>query len=178
MLALEFLEMEEAFHNPETGDGQGKSSRRTVALSALVALAVVTSFWLVFEPFHKNKGRRNLNSDAPMNAAEQEYLPKIDIGNLTASRAENFLHQEVTTLNGEVLNRGDQFVSDLRVTFEFTDDMNQIVLRETRGVLASTDAPLAPGEKRAFEVAFEHVPPSWNVQAAVHITYVQFSTRK
>ncbi len=168
--------MEGTLHNPESGKEPQKSSRRTLVLSALVALGVVASFWLVFEPFHK--GRRSLNSDVPMTAAEREYLKKIEIGDLTASRAENFLHQEVTILNGEVLNRGNQFVSDLRVTFEFTDDMNQVVLRETRGVLATTDAALAPGEKRAFEISFEHVPPSWNVQAAVHVAYVQFSPRK
>ncbi len=168
--------MEETLHNPEAGDGQRKSSRRTMALSALVALAVVVSFWLVFEPFHKGKGRRAQNANVPMTAAEQEYLKKIEIGNLMASRAENFLRQEVTVLNGEVFNGGNQFVSDLRVTFEFTDDMNQVVLRETRGVLASTDAALAPGEKRTFEISFEHVPPSWNVQTAVHMAYVRFST--
>jgi hypothetical protein len=170
--------MEETLHNPDGGEGQQKASRRTVVLSGLVAVVVVGCFLLVFAPFHKNKGRGPLNSDVPMSPAEQAYLKKIDIGNLTASRAENFLHQEVTTLNGEVLNGGDQFVADVRVTFEFTDDMNQIVLRETREVLASTDAALAPGEKRNFEISFEHVPSSWNIQAAVHVAYVRFSARK
>jgi hypothetical protein len=170
--------MEEALHNPEGGQGEQKSSRRTVVLSGLVAALVVGCFLLVFAPFHKNKGRGALNPDVPMSSAEQAYLKKIDIANLTASRAENFLHQEVTTLNGEVLNGGDQFVADIRVTFDFTDDMNQIVLRETREILASTDAALAPGEKRNFEISFEHVPPSWNVQAAVRVSYVRFSARK
>jgi hypothetical protein len=171
--------MDEPLHNPEAPDGQRKPSQRTVVLSALVALAVVASFWLVFEPFHKGKGRRSQDANVPMSAAEQEYLKKIEVGNLALSRAENFLHQEVTILNGEVLNSGSRFVSDLRVTTEFADDMNQIVLRETREVLATTDAALAPGERRNFEISFEHVPTSWNMQQpAVRVVYVHFSSRK
>jgi hypothetical protein len=171
--------MNEPLHNPEAGEDQSKPSRRTVALSVLVAVAVVASFWLVFEPFHKNKGRTRQGTDAPMGAPEREYLKKIQIGDLALSRAENFLHQEVTILNGDVLNSGNQFVSDLRVTTEFADDMNQIVLRETREVLASTDAALAPGEKRGFEISFERIPASWNTQQpAVHVAYVQFTSRK
>jgi hypothetical protein len=169
--------MEETLQNPETGDGK-KPSSRTIALSALVAVAVVASFWLVFEPFHKGRGRLQ-NANLPMNATEQEYLKKIEIGNIALSRAENFLHQEVTILSGEVANGGSEPVAVLRVTTEFADDLNQIILRETRDVLASTDAALAPGERRSFEISFDHVPNSWNMQQpSVRIAYVQLSSRK
>jgi hypothetical protein len=169
--------MEETLQNPETGDGK-KPSSRTIALSALVAVAVVASFWLVFEPFHKGRGRLQ-NANLPMNATEQEYLKKIEIGNIALSRAENFLHQEVTILSGEVANGGGEPVAVLRITTEFADDMNQIILRETRDVLASTDAALAPGERRSFEISFDHVPNSWNMQQpSVRVAYVQLSSRK
>jgi len=114
-----------------------------------------------------------------MSPFEQEYSKKIEVGKLTMSRAENFLHQEVTTLTGELYNGGTEPVLGLALTTEFVDDMNQIVLRESRMVLGSPAAPLAPGERRAFEISFDHVPNSWNMQTpAVRVSHLQLPARK
>jgi len=115
-------------------------------------------------------GRQSPPDGAPPSAhfafgpAEREYAGKILIENIALSRAENFLHQEVTTLNGEVINSGQRSIRGLELTIEFFDEMNQIVLRETRPVAATGVAPLSPGQRRAFEVSFEHIPSSWNRQ--------------
>jgi len=56
--------------------------------------------------------------------------------------------------------------------------MNQIVLKETRGVLSSTEQPLAPNERRSFEISFDHVPNSWNMQQpSVVATSLQLAIR-
>jgi hypothetical protein len=108
--------------------------------------------------------------------AEQAYAPKIHIENVALSRAENFLHQEVTTLSGELVNTGDQRLRAVEVTIEFSDELNQVVLRESRVILAPGAPPLAPGERRSFEVSFEHIPSSWNMrQPAVFVTGVSFN---
>jgi len=98
---------------------------------------------------------------------EREYAAKIKVENITMSRAENFLHQEVTTLNGELINGGARSIRGLELTVEFFDEMNQIALRETRPVIASGGTPLASGDRRAFEISFEHISSSWNMQAPV-----------
>ena len=114
-----------------------------------------------------------------MTAAEQAYLKNIRFEKIALSRAENFIRQEVTILSGEVVNDGSENIQLLSLTVEFADSMNQIALRETRSVLGAPSATLSPGERRPFEISFDHVPSSWNMQQPyVRASYVQLSPRK
>jgi hypothetical protein len=111
----------------------------------------------------------------PFGPEEQAYAPRVHLENITLSRAENFLHQEVTTLSGELLNTGDRALRGADITIEFFDDLNQIALREQRAAIAPGAPPLAPGERRSFEVSFEHISSSWNrQQPLVRVTGLQF----
>lgn len=115
----------------------------------------------------------------PFGPEERAYAAKIAIENPALSRAENFLNQEVTTLSGELVNTGERSVREVELTVEFDDDMNQIALRESRLALTSASPPLGPGERGAFDVSFEHIPPSWNMQLpAVRVTGLLFAPSK
>ena len=169
------VRMPEILKTPQISDEKPKTSPITLAAGALVVLAIAGSLWFLFAPL-QNKvqpvGQRI--AATKMNDAEREYVKSLRFENLALSRAENFLHQEVTTLTGEVVNGGKQPVQGLFVTTEFADDLNQVVLRETRGVLGAPPVALAPGERRAFEISFEHVPSSWNrQQPALHVASLQ-----
>jgi hypothetical protein len=172
--------MQETFENPQIPEHKPKVSPLSVGTGVVVALAIFLSLWFLFEPLQNRKGTSLQESGAgQMNPAEQEYAEKIEIGNLAMSRAENFLHQEVTTLTGELYNGGTEPVLGLSLTAEFSDDMQQIVLRETRRVFGSPTKALGPGERRAFEIAFEHVPVSWNMHVpAVRVSQLQLPSRK
>lgn len=112
----------------------------------------------------------------PFGSAEQAYAPKLQVDNLTLSAAENFLHQEITTLAGRVTNGGDQPLANIELTIEFSDQLGQIVLSETRGLFTSPSPPFAAGEHRDFEISFEHIPPSANVrQPAIRVSGILFS---
>jgi hypothetical protein len=143
-----------------------------LAAAALLIVVAALFFW---------PGRQSPPGAAPLGSrfsfgpAEQAYAPKIQIENVALSRAENFLHQEVTTLSAELVNTGDRSLRGVELTIQFSDEMNQIALRETRPVLAPDSPPLASGERRAFEVSFEHIPSSWNMQTPLaRITGLQF----
>jgi hypothetical protein len=72
-----------------------------------------------------------------------------------------------------------QAIAALELSVEFSDEMNQVVLREARGVLGTPPAALVPGERRSFEISFDHVPPSWNMQLpAVSVTSLQLAKAK
>jgi hypothetical protein len=161
-------------------DTRGGLSQRSVMLFAAVSVAAVIGAWLVFAPSPSHTPPAGMTAARlQMTAAAQEYVKNIQIGNITMSRAENFLHQEVTVVNGEVHNTGDQPVSALRLTAQFTDEMNQVVLRETRDIIAPSDAAIAAGERRPFEISFEHVPTSWNMQQpAMHVEYLALASSK
>ena len=155
---------------------QPERGRFNFALILAAAALLIIVAALYFGP-----GRQSPPGAAPkpqqfaFGPGEREYAPKLRFENTTLSRAENFLHQEVTTLSGEIVNGGQQPIRGIEVTIEFFDDMNQIALRETRSILAPGTAPLDPGERRAFEVSFEHISSSWNrQQPLINVTGLQF----
>ena len=149
-----------------------------ILLGALVVIGIALAFWLAFKsPRGSSSGLAPSNVSVPMSPAEQAYAKSIQIENIALSRAENFIHQEVTILNADAVNPGQQTVAGLGVTVEFFDDLHQVVLRESRGVLGSS--PLAPGQRRSFSVSFDRIPASWNLQQpSVQVTYLQLAILK
>jgi hypothetical protein len=146
-----------------------------ILLGALVIVAIALTFWLAFKS-PRGSSSRDVSSNVfvPMSQAEQAYTKSIQIENIALSRAENFIHQEVTILNADAVNAGQQSVANLTVTVEFFDDLHQIVLRESRSVPGSPSAALAPGQRRSFSISFDRVPSSWNLQQpGVQVTYLQ-----
>lgn len=171
--------MQDTLENPEPLGSKPKTSVFTLAMSAVVLVAVLVSFYFLFAPLGSHRSTSVQETVAlKMTPAEEEYTKKLAVENIEMSRAENFLHQEVTTLSAELYNAGSEPVYAVVLTTEFFDTMNQNVLRETRQVAGTPAGSLAPGERRPFEVSFEHIPASWNMQApAVHVSHLQF-TRK
>jgi hypothetical protein len=132
-----------------------------IAGAALVIVLVGLYFW----PGRQSPTRGAASEHAAFfGPGERAYAPLIHLEGIELTRAENFLHQEITTLSGNAVNAGDRSLRDLEITVEFSDDLQQVVLRETRPILSQPSADLVVGEKRAFEISFEHVPSSWNMQ--------------
>jgi hypothetical protein len=171
--------MQNGLHDPETLEKEGRRSPVTLIIGAVVALAIGLTFWFLFHVPWGGPATYQATVNLKMTSAEQAYLKNIRIEKIALSRAENFIHQEVTILSGEVVNEGPEKIFSLAFTVEFADSMDQIALRETRGVLGAASASLAPGERRSFEISFDHVPSSWNMQQPyVRATYLQISHRK
>jgi len=169
--------MQGSLQHPESAPEKQKISVAAVAATGAALVAVVAIFWFLFTPrtVHAPEAGSDL---VTMTSAEQEYVKNIQVGNISMSRAENFIHQEVTILSGEVRNAGNRPVFNLRLTTTFSDEMNQIALKETRAVLGPSAPLLAPGEERAFEISFDHVPGSWNMQQpSVVVVFLHFAPR-
>jgi hypothetical protein len=151
-----------------------------ILLGVLVVVAIALSFWLAFKaPAGGSSRVAQTNAIAPMSQAEQMSTRRVQIENMAFRRAENFLHQEVTILDFDVSYAGEQSITGLTVTFEFFDDLHQVVLRETRNVLSAPSTPLGPGQRRSFSISFDRVPPSWNLhQPSVRIAYLQLAAVK
>ncbi|HEX4381163.1 MAG TPA: hypothetical protein VH022_14065 [Candidatus Acidoferrum sp.] len=159
--------------DPARPEGGGFNFALILALAAVVV--IVAAFY--FSP-----GRQSPPGAAPQashfafGAAEQAYATSVHIENIALSRAENFLNQEVTTLTADAVNGGTRSLRGIEITITFADDMNQIALRESRAVVAPPNPPLAAGEHRQFDIAFEHIPTSWNMQQPiVRITGLEFA---
>jgi len=176
----EQVPMEEPLHTPGEQRKPASHVRVTLLLAAIVVLVIAASLWFLFKsPPAPQQGTLQLVVRPRMTDSEKDYAKNLRVENIAMSRAENFLHQEVTILNAEVVNGGPQVIAALELSVEFTDEMNQVVLREARGVLGTPSAVLAPGERRAFEISFDHVPASWNMQQpAVRVSRLQLAKAK
>ncbi|MGH9741900.1 MAG: FxLYD domain-containing protein [Candidatus Acidiferrum sp.] len=157
---------------------QPSSGRSWIAWmgAATIAIALAIVLWPSAEQSSRSHARE---SHLPFGPAEQAYAPKLHIENLALSRAENFLNQEVTTLAGRLTNEGDSTLSNVELTVEFSDELGQVVLRDSRAVLGPNATPFAPGERRDIELSFEHIPTSWNIQQpVVRVSGILFAIRK
>ena len=144
-----------------------------VAAAALIIVLAGFYLW----PGRQSPSRTGAQEvHPPFGPDERAYASKIAVENVALSRAENFLHQEVTILAGELVNTGERTLREVEVTVEFDDEMNQIALRESRLAINSGSPAVAPGERRSFDVSFEHIPTSWNMQQpAVRISGLLFA---
>lgn len=167
----------------------GERGRRSRVFLIVVAIAVVFLGWLLvtegglfFYPGSeagRRQARRSVEQHLPFGAGERAYAPNVHIEKISMSRAENFLHQEVTNLAGDLVNGGDRSLQGLEITIEFSDEFHQLVLRETRILFSGSAPALSPGGHREFEVSFEHIPSLWNrQQPGVSVTGLQFATAK
>jgi hypothetical protein len=157
-----------------------KFSIITALVTVVVIAAIALSLWTVLKPVERQPAPAvEINVPAAMTPQEQAYAASIRFENIALSRAENFIHQEVTILNADAVNDGARALDKLIVVVEFSDGMNQVVLRESRSVLGNTPASLSPGQRRSFELSFDGVPPSWNMQQpVVRVGYLRFATLK
>ncbi|HKV23536.1 MAG TPA: FxLYD domain-containing protein [Candidatus Acidoferrum sp.] len=143
---------------------------------ATVAIVLAVVMW---PGERSSSSSRFREAHFPFGLAEQAYVTHIQIDSLKLSRAENFLNQEVTILSGRLNNNGKSSLSNVELTVEFSDELGQIILRESRPAFAPREAQLAPGQTRDFEVSFEHIPPSWNIQQpTVRVTGILFNSAK
>jgi len=159
---------------------QEKSRPSPIAIlgAVLILAALATVAWFVLQS-RENRPSAQTNLPAKMSAEEAAYAKSVLIRNIALSRAENFIHQEVTILNADAVNGGSQAIQALTVTVEFSDDLGQVVLRESRGVLAAPSSPLAPGQSRNFQISFDRVPSSWNMQQpSVQVSYLRLAALK
>src|SRR5713101_5878681 len=126
---------------PQLERGRFNFARLGSAL-AVVAAVVALYFWTFSS---STPSARRSDPFLSFSAEEMAYAQRIQIENVSLSRAENFLHQEVTTISGRCLNRGDRALDFLQLTIEFTDELNQVVLRETRPLVGLAAPYFAPG---------------------------------
>jgi hypothetical protein len=160
---------------PESAQPEGGGFNFALILALAAIVVIVAAFY--FSP-----GRQSPPGSAPQQthfafgAAEQAYATSVHIENIALTRAENFIHQEITTLTADLVNGGSRSLRGVEITITFSDDMNQIALRESRAVVVPGSPPLATGERRQFDIAFEHIPTSWNMQQPiVRVTGLAFA---
>jgi hypothetical protein len=162
-----------------TEESSGSKLRFVMVFAAVLLVGALAYFFTrdASKPV-AGPGANGGSQSAAMGPEESGYVSNVAVDHLEVSRAENFLHQEVTTISGQINNAGERALASVELTIEFSDDLNQIAQRETRSLFGPPGPPIAAGDHREFEVSFEHISNSWNMrQPAVKVTGLQFSPK-
>jgi hypothetical protein len=89
---------------------------------------------------------------------------------------ESYLKQSVVEITGNLQNTGDRVLELVEINCVFLDPYGQVVLRERVPIVGKKNGKLAPGEFKAFRLAFDNVPESWNqVMPSMIIARIDFS---
>jgi hypothetical protein len=170
--------MSTSFPSPPSQDQQDTGKTRRLVVLAVSIVFLLLAFFLWRASTKKVQPAATGSQDA-QGPDERAYTSKMGVDHIEISRAENFLHQEVTTISGEISNGGNRALASVELTIEFYDDLNQIAQRETRSLFGAPGPPIPPGDHREFEVSFEHISSSWNMrQPIIKVTTVQFASSK
>ncbi len=139
--------MQDGFESPlqKPEERDGVILRHPLVIAAATLFCLAAFYLLLFRGPAPSPSA--VQTRFPFGAQEQAYAPKLQFGNFEMSRAESFIHQEVTYLAGDVTNSGERTLSGIEATIEFQDDMKQIALKETRPILFGATAALPPGPR-------------------------------
>jgi hypothetical protein len=106
----------------------------------------------------------------PLTAEAKAYLPNLAFvaadGQTPESPKmeahESYLKQSVVEITGNLRNKGDRTLELVEINCVFYDPYGQVVLRERVAIVGRKSGKLAPGESKAFRLAFDNVPEAWN----------------
>jgi hypothetical protein len=167
--------MSTSYPIPPADNDQSTGRTRPLVVVAVIIVFLMLAFFL-WRASSKRVLPAVTGSQVAQGPDERAYGSKVGVDHIEISRAENFLHQEVTTISGDISNGGDRALASVELTIEFYDDLNQITQRETRSLFGAPGPPIPPGDHREFEVSFEHISSSWNMrQPSIKVTAVQFA---
>lgn len=147
----------------EQPQGRPPDSSSRLLIFVVVAATIVLAFVLFWPRSVHHEAPPSLAVQLPFGEAEQAYARQIRIEHISLSRAENFLHQEVTTVDAVLANDGNRTLQGVQITAEFYDQVHQVILQESRNVLAGSPALLPHGSAN-IEISVEHIPSMWNTQ--------------
>lgn len=143
--------------NIESRSAAGRSAGSLiVAVAVLLGIIMSAAIWMLHSRSTGSQPRSASTTE------EKAYLERIVISDAKVSAATNFLGDMVTYVDAKVTNMGTKPVRQLDVRLEFSDMLNQVVLREIAHPITPRVPPLKGGETRAFRVTLEKMPAEWN----------------
>src|SRR6202035_3753751 len=117
-----------------------------ILVGVAVSIAFLILVFFLTRTSTKNVQPAAAGSQDAQGPDERDYTSHVGVDHVEISRAENFLHQEVTTVSGEISNGGNRSLASVELTIEFYDDLNQIAQRETRSLFGPPGPPIPPGD--------------------------------
>jgi hypothetical protein len=135
------------------------AENRSVPPIAIVLLAAVgiagAGFWYLNRPIVPKE-------PPPLSGDARNYVRNLALSGVHMEANETYLNQPLVEITGNLSNKGDRVLRTVEINCVFYDPYGQVVLRERVPIVSKKMGGLAPGETKAFRLAFDDVPDSWN----------------
>jgi len=134
-------------------------------VAGVVALAGLAGFLYL-----NHAANRPPAAPPPLTGPAKEYVRHLRFVSADGQTAEapkmvaheSYLKQSVVEITGNIQNAGDRVLDVVEINCVFYDPYGQVVLRERVPIVSKKMGKLAPGETKAFRLAFDNVPEAWN----------------
>jgi hypothetical protein len=136
-----------------------KKKRASIPPAAIVAGAIaavgLAGFWYLGRPAPPK-------DVAPLTGPAKAYVRSLKLSDVDMQAHESYLKQSIVEITGNLGNTGEHVLKTVEINCVFYDPYGQVVLRERVAIVNRKTGALAPGETKAFRMAFDNVPESWN----------------
>lgn len=105
---------------------------------------------------------REAQGPAPLTPEAKAYVRNLALSDVEMKAKEAYSGQQVVEITGNITNNGDQSVRVVEVMCVFYDMNVQVVARERLPIVRSSGKSLKSTDTRAFRLAFDNLPESWN----------------
>jgi hypothetical protein len=160
------------------GNAVTREKRFTVPPMAIVAGIVVlvglAGFWYL-----DRLSRQGPPGPAPLTGPAKAYVKSlrfVGADGVTPEAPkmeshESYLNQSIVEITGNILNSGDRVLNSVEINWVFYEPgavmpdgrlYQEVIWRERTFVVTKKTGGLEPGKSRAFRVAFDNIPDSWN----------------
>jgi hypothetical protein len=150
----------------DTQNAREAQKQFPLALIAGVVIVGIVAVILIFVSKSSHVAAPAQAKPMAFGPQEQAYAPNISYTNIQLAKSENFLNQQFMYINGTVSNAGDRTITQLAMTVDFYDDVDNkhLIMHDAETVIAATDSPLPPHQQRKFSVTIDGYPQNWNQQ--------------
>jgi hypothetical protein len=132
-------------------------SNATIITIVIAVMALTGAFWYY---------QKTANAAPPMIVLTPEakaYVKSLQITDSEMKAHEGFAGVTgVVEITGKIKNAGDRPLEVIEIYCTFYDSYRQLVLRDRKAIVSAKMGGLKPGESKAFRLAFDTIPESWN----------------
>jgi hypothetical protein len=167
-----------AANKPAVSEKRAAIPPAAIVVVAVLAAGVAGFFYL------NHAANRPAAAPPPLTGPARDYVKNLRFVSADGQNPESpkmeahesYLKQSVVEITGNIQNTGDRVLELVEINCVFYDPYGQVVLRERVPIVSRKMGKLAPRETKAFRLAFDNVPESWNqAMPAMVIAGISFS---
>jgi len=140
-----------------------------IVIAVLIAVGAA-GFWYL-----DRASRQPPPPPPPLTDEAKAYASKLQHSDGEMGAREDYLHNKVVEITGNIYNAGDRVLNLVEINCVFHDPYGQVVLRQRTPIVSGKAGGLAPGAQKPFRLPFDTIPESWdNVMPQLVIARIDF----